>query len=96
VVLSEKQKDGCTLREHLEAVYKATKRKPEQLEQPELPNKVKHILRLYGDLSQGRQFGFSANPISSIEIQAWLNITDRTLSNWEIQTLRAIDRAYLS
>jgi hypothetical protein len=95
-MLNEKQKDGCTLRQHLEAVYRRTKRKPEQLEQPEIPNKAKYLLRLFVELSQGRQSGFSANPISALEIQAWLQITDRTLSNWEIQTLRAMDRAYLS
>lgn len=66
------------------------------MNQPDIPNKAQYLLRLYGDLSQGRQYGFSANPISSVELQAWLNLTDRKLNNWEIQTLRAMDRAYLS
>lgn len=80
----------------MEVVYKRTKIKPIELEQPEIPIKAKYLLRLYGDLSQGRQSGFSANPISSVELQAWLNLTGRSLNDWEIQTLRAMDRAYLS
>lgn len=96
VALNKKQDDGYTLRDHLEAVYKRSKIKPKELEQPEIPIKLRYLLRLFGDLSQGRQYGFSANTISSLELQAWINITNRTLCDWEIQTLRAMDRAYLS
>lgn len=69
---------------------------PEQLKPLQVPIKVKYLLRLYSDLAQGRQNGMSANPISATEIKAWLEITGRTLSNWELQTLRAIDRGFVN
>lgn len=94
--LNAKQQDGATLRQHLEAVYKRTKVKPEELIQPALPNSVKYLLRLFADLSHGRQNGMGANSITCLELQAWLNLTDRKLSNWEINTLRAMDRAFIN
>lgn len=94
--LNTRQQDGATLRQHLEIVYKRTKVKPNELIQPQIANSVKYLLRLYSDLAQGRQTGMGANPLSAIEIQAWLNLTDRKLSNWELNTLRAMDRAFIN
>lgn len=68
---------------------------PEQLKPVDVPVKAKYLLRLYSDLAQGRQNGMSANPISATEIKAWLDITGRNLSNWELHTLRAIDRGFV-
>lgn len=94
--MNKKQDDGHTLRDHLQAVYKRTKKMPDDLVSPKLSNNVKYLLRLFADLSFGRQYGMTANPMSCMEIEAWMRITNRKLNDWEIMTLRAMDRGLIN
>jgi hypothetical protein len=69
---------------------------PDELVSPNVPNKVKYLIGLFSDLSFTRQYGMNANPISCTEIEAWLRVTNRKLTNWELMTLRAMDRGLLN
>lgn len=93
--LSEKQKDGHSLRDHLEAVERMTRHTPAELVPPEVNKRALYLVGLFFDLSQGRQNGMATNAISCTEILSWLKVTGRTLSAWELETLRKMDRGLI-
>ena len=97
MVLGKRQKDGRSLREHLEGVYKMTRVRPPELIQPDVDKRLDYILGWFIELSSGRDGGLSgANPLRWGEIQAWSQMTGRRLDYWEIVTIKAMDVGYLN
>lgn len=62
---------------------------------PDLPVEVEHLWEIFLDLNGTRSRGFSANPISFAEIEAYCRLVYGPLSPWEIGTLLAVDQAVL-
>ena len=91
--LGQRQSDGCTLREHLQAGSDATGR-ADPLLSFELPACVSAIWQAFCDLV--RPVGMSAGAIPSVEIDAWQRLARVVLTPWEVDTLRAMDRAALA
>ncbi|OUL98543.1 hypothetical protein A8M77_30955 [Variovorax sp. JS1663] len=68
---------------------------PELASLPELPRETAHIWDWYQDLSGARGAGFSINAISWIDVWAYFQLKRMTPQPWEVQTLRALDEAFL-
>ena len=93
--LSTRQKDGATLREHLEAVQRQTGKKPEELCGPELPPEGAHWWHWWCELAQGRQNGLAVSPITWADVAAWAALTGRQLDPFDLNAIRAIDAAFV-
>lgn len=93
-MLNARQKDGATLRQHLEMAQKSGRACPE-LMQPDVPRETWYLWRWFCEISQGRQRSEILNPLSWAEIKAWAEMTNRNPNPWEVATIRAIDWEYL-
>ena len=61
--LNARQKDGSTLRENLESVYRQTGNMPKQLEPVEMPECLHYLWAWFCELSGGRGYAeFGALP----------------------------------
>lgn len=88
--------DGKPLREHYVAAWRATGKRPPQLDQPEFSELVIHIWEWFIELHMVRgSTGFGPCAISYNEIFAWGNLFGITLRKWEVKALCLIDKAYL-
>lgn len=95
--LSERQDDGCTLREHLLEVERIMGETPPELIGPELPDCCDHLWRWFHDIGLGRQSGpFGPMPLSSLEIASWCWLTGTRLQAWELDAIRRLDVAFLA
>lgn len=91
------QKDGQPLRAHLEQVEKDTKRRPIELDGPELPNTTAYLWDWYLLLSSGRQpTGFGLGPLTYSEIDAFARLMGVTFKSWEVLAMKMLDATYLS
>lgn len=53
-----------------------------------------YLWRLFRELDCRRTSnGFGPNPLSFVEIDAWMRATRRTLKAWEVEALTSIDNA---
>lgn len=87
------QPDGKTLREHLFAVWKATRRRPPELDLPPLPAAGVAVWEWFKALDAARgSNGWGPNPISWADLVAWQQLAGVQLTPWEAETLRALDR----
>jgi hypothetical protein len=91
--LGQRQPDGCTLREHLQAAVVATG-KPNPVLALALPVCVTGLWQAFCEMA--RPVGMAAGAIPAVEIEAWQRLSGVTLSPWEVDTLRAMDRAAMS
>lgn len=92
--MEKRQPDGATLRQHLEAVRRATGREPQELDVPALPPQAAHLWDIYAQLAAARgSNGFGPNPIGWAELEAWQRLNGFDLSPWEAETLIHIDYA---
>lgn len=91
--LSQRQPDGCTLREHLQAGAAATGQVSPLLTL-DLPACVSALWQAFCDLV--RPVGMGPGAIPSAEIEAWQRLARVVLTPWEVDTLRMMDRAALS
>lgn len=89
--LSKPEKDGKTLRSHLEAVERATRKPMERLHK-ECPAHLVYLWHWFIDLSNARVPG---EPIGYKDIVAWQEITGITLTPWEAEVIRSLDISYL-
>ena len=55
-----------------------------------------HIWEWFVELNNGRQSGFSANPISFQEIESFCRMTGAIISPWELSVIRRMDQAVLA
>ena len=93
--LSEKQKDGASLRDHLNAVKDATGFTPPELTTVEVSNLVIYLWEFFLDLNSTRQSGMGVNAISYYEIKAWCDLNATPLSPYEIKVIKMLDRSFL-
>lgn len=68
---------------------------PELANLPELPRETAHLWEWYQDLSGARGAGFSINAISWIDLWAYFDLKRMRPEPWEVQTLRALDEAFM-
>lgn len=72
-------------------------RKCPELIQPEIPSEVKYLWRWFCEVSQGKQYnGTVINFLSWTEIKAWADLLDRKPNEWELMTIRAMDREFVN
>jgi len=62
-----------------------------ELIQPEISIQVLYLWRWFCEVSQGRQ----SAKLSWTELKAWTELTNKKPNEWEISTIRAIDREYM-
>ena len=90
--LSERQKDGRTLREHLENIERQTRVKPKELEQQvQLPEVFLDCWLWFLALNSTRVPGFGISAISFSEMQAYFNLYGIEPEPWEIDIIRMFD-----
>lgn len=78
------------LKKHLLQVWKATKKKPKELEdQPPLPYETAHLWSWYLELNTKETLTFS-------EIEAWSRLTCKTVTAQEAEALKRLDNIYWS
>ena len=92
------QSDGCTLREHLESLAKQRARSglppPEELTDAECPEAAEYLWRWFLEISRRRSAGgFSVNPISYAEVEAWSRLTHTRPSSMEVEWMLDLDDA---
>ena len=96
--LEVRQKDGCSLRDHLESAWKQSGEKPQELiDAPPLPESGRYLWEYYLELHHRRvNYGWGHIPLGYGEILAWRTLTRRRLDPWELSALLEIDGAYLA
>lgn len=95
--LNVRQKDGATLRDHLEIVYRQSGKMPEQLEPKELPYALDYLWMWFCELSGCRQYSeIGALPLTYQEIQAWATLTKTEPAAWEIEVIKKLDTLYIT
>lgn len=94
-MLSSVQKDGSTLRDHLNAVEKVSGRRPPELDGPPLPECLEYIWGWFIQLHRRRGGGFGPAPISWEAIDAWARRTGADPTPLELELIDAIDCAYM-
>ena len=68
-----------------------------RLDVPPIPEEYEYAWACFSDLQMTRgSNGFSANPISFLEIDAYIRLSGRVLLPHEIRAIKLIDSAYLS
>jgi hypothetical protein len=100
MALAEKQSDGATLREHLQAVARQIRKMPPELAEltaVRCPVLLQYLWQAFLELSSARgSTGFGPAPLSFLEIESWSRLTHRTLTGWQINVLKQLDSVYLS
>lgn len=87
-------KDGATLRHHLSVVWRATGRRPPELDVPGLPAQAAHLWDIFHELAAARGGnGYAANPVDWKDLAAWQQVCGVALTPWEAETLIHLDRA---
>jgi len=70
---------------------------PEQLEPVDIPYAIKYIWGFFCELSNSRGYSEAgAMPLTYTEIKAWSELTKSDPTAWEIDVIKAIDRAFLT
>lgn len=93
--LDFQRKDGSTLRAHLRQAERSSKKK--LIRNPKVPDAAVHLWGWFWQLNDARPEGFSsAGPLTFGEIAAWAGLTGITPHPWEVEALKAMDRAYLA
>lgn len=83
-------------REHLEQVARIKGETPEELIGPEFPEVTRHIWDVFLSMHLGRSYGMSGpNPLTWEGIAAWCNLNGIVLSSWELETVKALDMAWI-
>ena len=93
--LGQRQPDGNTLRDHLQAVARSTGQADPRLTVRLLPC-LTGLWDAYCELSAMRPSGMGASAIPGAEYESWQRLSGVQLTPWEVDTLKAMDRAALS
>ena len=97
LALNEKQGDGASLRHHLESVERQTGLTPEQLIPVPFPETLEFIWRDFLELNDARTSnGYSLNPLSYTEIDAWKRLMNKTVTAQEIIIIKQLDGVFLT
>lgn len=93
--LSQRQPDGSTLRDHLQAVARAGGAVDPRLTSALQPG-LAGLWEAYCELSAMRPSGMGVSAIPGHEYESWQRLSGVTLTPWEVDTLKAMDRAAMS
>jgi hypothetical protein len=94
--LGKRQKDGSSLRDNLESVYRQTGKMPDQLKQVEVNEAILYIWQWFCQLSSKRQSGMNGPlPTTFTEMKAWSEMTGIVPDPWEVSVLEQLDQLYL-
>ena len=93
--LGQRQPDGSTLRDHLQAVARAGGGVDPRLTATLQPG-LAGLWDAYCELSAMRPAGMGISAIPGSEYESWQRLSGVTLTPWEVDTLRAMDRAAMS
>lgn len=94
--MSKTDKQGVTLRAHLQQVAKVTGHTPPDLIEPPFPDRASHIWQAFVELHAGRSYsGGGPNPLSWSEMLAWATLMGLGLKEWEIRAIKALDGVWL-
>ena len=76
---------------------KTTGKRPAELDGPDCPAEMEYLWYDFMMLSRGRTSnGFGANPLTWMDLLAWRQLTATPVNPWEMDTLVALDNAWLS
>lgn len=97
-VLQAKQTDGATLRAHLQIAAEQLGYLPEELrDAPALPFSMEAHWRWFTDLHFRRSSnGYSPNPISFTELDAWSRLRGVQLSTFDVDAIMQLDTVYFA
>jgi hypothetical protein len=93
--LSEKQKDGASLRDHLTNLRDKHGITPPQLISPIVNPIVMYVWENFLSLNATRQSGMGVNAISYFEIKAWCDLTGTKISPYELKIIKQLDSVFL-
>ena len=81
---------------HLQRVYESTGILPIQLELVAIPDLLFYLWVYFKQLNEARgNNGYSPNPLSFLEIEAWCRLMQISLSSFDIECLMALDQEFL-
>jgi hypothetical protein len=95
MMLAQRQPDGCTTAEHLRAVAASTGVIDPAL-QVQVPREGAALWTAFCDLASERLPGMAPAAIQGAQIESWQRLSGVVLTPWEVDTLRAMDRAALA
>ena len=90
--LNERQADNAPLRAHLQAEARATG-KTDPMLLVRVPAAATALWEAFCELSDARPTGLGPSAIPSLEIELWQRQSGVRLTPWEIDTIKAMDRA---
>ena len=95
MALSEKQPDGCPLRDHLlSAAARGHADSIERLEGgPELPEDMAYLWAYFEEAGRGRGDGMGGGKLTWRDLEAWARCEDRRVRPHEFLALLEIDDA---
>lgn len=92
------KEDGSTKRKHLRQVEKTKGETPKELlDEPEVPEAVKHIWQWWWELhhERGSTGMGSPAPITSEKLVAWSQLTGEALTPWEVRAIKSLDHTFM-
>jgi hypothetical protein len=93
--LAARQKDGATLREHLESAARQLGRLPEELVPLPCPEALTYLWNWWLSLAARRGCGFGPASLAWHDVEAWARLSGVTLEPFELDCLDALEQAYL-
>ena len=89
--LATKQKDGVTVREHLQRLFVNTGKVDALLVDLPVPPPVAALWDAFCSLQRSRRSGMSHQPLAPVDVQAWCALNRVRLTPWEYETLIVLD-----
>jgi hypothetical protein len=75
---------------------KATGEEDPELRVPPFPEPIRALWNKFLSLHEGRTYGINGgNPLSYIDMDAWMRVTGNRLDQWEVEAVMRIDKAWL-
>lgn len=88
--------NGVPLRTHLEHIVKITGKDDPDLYVPPFPEPIRRLWDKFLSLHDGRTYGINGvNPISYVDMDAWMRVTGNSLDEWEVKAVMRLDKAWL-
>ena len=95
--LDKPDKSGSSRRSALLQFAKTARKRPEELDQGEIPKEGLHLWNWFWELSSGRgSNGFGPLPLAFSEIEAWTRLRGVSLRPREVGIIKRLDRAFLN
>ena len=88
--------NGVPYRAHLEHLEKITGERDPELDVPPFPEPLRRLWDKFLSLHEGRTYGINgANPITYLDMDAWMRVTRNSLAPWEVTSIMKIDKAWI-